>query len=55
MVGEEGKVPEDPRMEKVEVALSPWIVIKGSPWGMTWHFWERRKYTGNHVDLQDRN
>ena len=36
MVEEEGEVPEDSSLEKVGVTLSPWVVIKVSPWGMTW-------------------
>ena len=28
-----GGVPEDARVEEVEEAHSPWVVIKGSPWG----------------------
>ena len=36
MVEVEGEVPEDPNLEKVEVAQSPQKVIKGSPWSRTW-------------------
>ena len=50
MVEVDGEVPEATRLEKVGVAQSPRMVIKGSPWGVTWRallgkeemFWKTR-------------
>ena len=59
MVEVEGEVPEDPNLEKVEVAQSPQKVIKGSPWSRTWRallgkeemFWKPRGPAGQKLNF----